>query len=55
MEYNNYLLYLNANETYQNEFENIENQIAELQTRKAYTVQTRLNPMRDYSDDDFRR
>lgn len=55
MDYNNYLRYLNVNEYYQNEIENIENQIAELQTtRKPYIVQTRLNPMRDYSDDQFR-
>lgn len=40
----------------QNEIENIENQIADLQTpRKPYTVQPRLNPLRDYSDAEFRK
>lgn len=44
------------NEYYQNEIENIENQIAELQTvRKTYTVQNRLNALQEYSDDQFRR
>lgn len=56
MDYNNYLNYLNVNEYYQSEIENIEDQIAELQTaRKAYTVKTRLNPIHDYTDDEFRR
>lgn len=40
----------------QNEIENIENQIADLQTvRKPYTVQPRLDPMQNYTDEQFRK
>lgn len=47
---------LRLNELIQNEIDDIENEIAELQTpRKPYTVQARLNPMIEYSDDEFRR
>lgn len=49
-----YLLQLS--EHIQNEIENIEYQIAELQTqRKPYIVQLRLDPMQDYTEDQFRK
>lgn len=40
----------------QDEIDYIENQIADLQTtRNVYTVQPRLNPMQDYSDETFQK
>lgn len=40
----------------QNEIDEIEQQIDELeQPRKPYTVQPRLNPMQDYTDEQFRK
>lgn len=49
-----YLLQLS--DQIQNEIEDIEHQIAELQPpRKAYTVQPRLNPLRDYTEEQFRK
>lgn len=49
-----YLLQLSQH--IQNEIENIEYQIADLQTpRKQYTVQPRLHPFQDFNDDQFRK
>lgn len=49
-----YLLQLSQH--IQNEIDDIENQIDDLQKpRKVYTVQRRLDPMRDYADDQFRK
>lgn len=40
----------------QQELDDIENQIADLEIpRKPYTVKPRLDPMQEYSDDEFRR
>lgn len=47
---------LQYNDYIQNEIDNIENEIENLTTpRKAYTVQNRLNPMQNYSDEEFRK
>lgn len=44
------------NELIQNEVDDIENQIADLErTKNVYTVQNRLNPMDDYSEENFRK
>lgn len=49
-----YLLQLSHQIQY--EIDDIEQQIDELeQSRKPYTVQPRLNPMQDYSDEQFRK
>lgn len=39
----------------QYEIDEIENEIADLEQKKPYTVQFRLDPMREYSDEEFRK
>lgn len=45
----------NISDYIQYEIDEIENEIADLEQRKLYTVQSRLDPMHEYSDEEFRK
>lgn len=45
----------NISDYIQYEIDEIENEIADLEQKKLYTVQSRLDPMHEYSDEEFRK